>query len=333
MARVLVTGGNGFVAQHILSRLIGSGYPVVTTVRSKSKGEGVLEKFGVPSRQLSFGVVEDIARPGAYDEVLKANPLLQYVIHTASPFRFDYTDLRSELLEPAVSGTSGILRSIQSHSPQVKRVVITSSLAAMIMLGSDSGTINESQWNPATYEDAMKSPEVGYSYSKKLAENAAWDFVKAEKPEFSVTTICPPLIFGPATQLNSLEHVNTSNQLFLAFIRGAFQAQLPATQMPLWVDVRDVADAHITALEVQEAANERFLIVGGRASNADIANEIREQFPDLRSKLPAADSSCDPLPDGLVYDTSKSQKVLGLKYRSLSETVSDTVKSLLKFLD
>lgn len=52
------------------------------------------------------------------------------VIHTASPYHFNAKDAK-ELLDPAIIGTTGILTSVQKYAPSVKRVVVTSSFAAI----------------------------------------------------------------------------------------------------------------------------------------------------------------------------------------------------------
>lgn len=112
-------------------------------------------------------------------------------------------------------------------------------------------------------------------------------------------------------------------------IQGKYKEKLPATGIFLWVDVRDVALAHVRAIEVPEAGGQRFFVVSGQFSNKQIADVIRETHPELEDKLPPKDSPEDLSPDTYVPDNSKSVKVLGLKYRSLKESISDTVKSLL----
>ena len=77
----------------------------------------------MPKDKLDFVIVEDIAKPGAFDKAIVSDPPFETVIHTASPFHFDVTDPQKELLDPAVIGTTGILKSIKQHAPTVKRVV------------------------------------------------------------------------------------------------------------------------------------------------------------------------------------------------------------------
>ena len=79
----------------------------------------------MPKDKLDFVIVEDIAKPGAFDKAIVSDPPFETVIHTASPFHFNVTDPQKELLDPAVIGTTGILKSIKQHAPTVKRVVGT----------------------------------------------------------------------------------------------------------------------------------------------------------------------------------------------------------------
>src|SRR6266516_7247375 len=109
--------------------------------------------------------------------------------------------------------------------------------------------------------------------SKTFAEKAAWDFLDKEKPNFTVSTMCPPLVFGPIVHyLNSLDALNTSNQRVRDLITGKCKDEIPPTGTFLWVDVRDLALGHVKAMELPQAANQRFFFVAGYFSNREIAN-------------------------------------------------------------
>jgi nucleoside-diphosphate-sugar epimerase len=104
------------------------------------------------------------------------------------------------LLDPAIIGTTGVLKSIKKSAPSVKHVVITSSFASIVN-GSKGfwpgHEYSEEDWNPITSEEATENPMMGYRASKTFAEKAAWDFVEKEKPNFSLSTVNPPMVFGP----------------------------------------------------------------------------------------------------------------------------------------
>ena len=121
------SGGTGFIAAHVLDVLLERGHSVITTVRSAQKGQTILDNHkNVPKDKLDFFIVEDIAQLGAFDKAVQSHPPFETVIHTASPFHFNVTDVQKDLLDPAVIGTTGILKSIKEYAPTVKRVVCLS---------------------------------------------------------------------------------------------------------------------------------------------------------------------------------------------------------------
>ena len=138
----------------------------MTTVRSQDKAEKIKEAHpNVPKSRLDFAIVEDIAQEHAFDHAVKSDPPFEAVIHTASPFHFNVTDVQKQLLDPAIIGTTGILRSIKAYAPAVKRVVITSSFAAILdpAQGLRPGYVySEKDWNSITQEEAVQNPSNGY---------------------------------------------------------------------------------------------------------------------------------------------------------------------------
>lgn len=162
-----------------------------------------------------------------------------------------------------------------------------------------------------------------------MAEKAAWEFVEKEKPNFTVTTLCPPLVLGPVVHyLNSLDALNTSNQRVRDMIQGKAKEKLPTSGPYIWVDVRDLAKAHVNAIEIPAAAGKRFFITEGYFSTKEIGNIIRDNFPDLKDMLPSKDLPDDTPKDIYEIDNSRSKDVLKLTYRSLKECIVDLVKSL-----
>lgn len=331
MVKVLVTGGTGFIAAHTIDSLLQRGHDVVFTARSDEKAKKTLDNHaGTPKEKLSYVIVRDIAQEGAFDEAVKSNPPFEAVLHTASPFHFKITDIQKELLDPAVIGTTTLLKSVAKSAPSVKRVVITSSFAAIINADKHKKVYTEEVWNPITHEEALLNPSNGYRASKTFAEKAAWDFVEKEKPSFDIATLSPPLVLGPVIHyLQSLDSINTSNERVRNLIQGKLkESGLPPSGVYIWVDVRDLALAHVKALEIPEAGGKRFLLTAGHYSNSEIAQIIKAKFPELADKLPQ-DLTSDKPEDVYGYDNSRSKELLGIQYRSLEESVVDTVKSLL----
>lgn len=328
MPKVLLTGGSGFIAAHILDQLLERGFDVVTTVRSEEKGDKIIAAHpNTPKEKLSYVIVKDIAQDGAFDEAVKSNPPFDYVLHTASPFHFNVQDPVKDFLDPAIKGTTGILKAIKANAPTVKRVVITSSFASIVNAKQHEKVYSEKNWNPVTWEEGLDSSNT-YRASKTFAEKAAWEFVEKEKPNFNIATINPPLVLGPVVHyLSSLDSINTSNGRISSLVRGLDKDTSPPTGTFLWVDVRDVALAHVRAIEVAEAGAQRFFVTAGHYTNKDVVDIIRDAYPELKDRLPEAKS--DLPQDVYGYDNSKSIQVLGLKYGSLKEAVVDTVKTLL----
>ncbi|KAL5343947.1 hypothetical protein BJX70DRAFT_393370 [Aspergillus crustosus] len=291
-------------------------FDVVTTVRSEDKGDRILAAHpNTPKEKLSYVIVKDIAEDGASDEAVKSNPPFDFVLHTASPFHHNVQDPVKDFLDPAIKGTTGILKAIKANAPTVIRVVITSSFAAIINGKKHENVYSEKHWNPVTWEEGLDSSQT----------------YRAIKPNYDIATINPSLGLGPVVHyLSSLDAINTSNARISRIVRGLEKEGIPPIVTFLWVDVRDVALAHIRAIEVPEAGALRFFVTAGLYSNKDIVDIIRDAYPELEDRLPPKDASSDLPKDIYGYDNSKSTQVLGLKYHSLKESVVDTVKTLLE---
>jgi len=226
-----------------------------------------------------------------------------------------------------------VLKAIVKNAPSVKRVVITSSFASIVDAGKGHAvgyTYSENDWNPVTAEQATKDPSTGYRASKTLAEKAAWEFVEKEKPGFTLTAMNPPLVLGPIVHyLNSLDALNTSNQRIRNLVQGKCREEIPETGTYLWVDVRDLALAHVKAVEVEEAAGKRFFVTAGHFSNKEIAEIIRKNFKEYGEALPAEGVKGGDYPEKGIYgfDNGRTKEVLGIKFRSLEESIVDTVRS------
>lgn len=265
--RVLLTGANGLVGQHTLAAFLDAGHFVRSVVRSQSKAAQLSSIFSqYPASQLDFGIVPDITAPGAFDTVLKAEPPFDAVVHVASPFNYRKNSSNIDFLDPAIKGTTEILYGIKRVAPTVKRVVITSSMAAVITwtpppITEPAKVYAEEDWNPVTWETATTTDNANviYQSSKKFAELAAYDFVKKEKPNFDIAVLCPPMVYGPTydpsifTSIKELpESVYSVYNRTLA--PGLMESSpLPPTRLHLYIDVRDLAEAHLLAATVPQS--------------------------------------------------------------------------------
>jgi nucleoside-diphosphate-sugar epimerase len=327
---ILVSGASGFVAAHVLTSFLQRGYNVRGTVRSEATAEKVKKTHSKYLKQLSFAIVKDVAAPGAFDEAVKD---VDGVIHTASPFVMEVENNERDLLDPAVKGTTEILKAIKKNNPVVKRVVITSSFAAIAdpNQGARPGyTYTEADWNPVTWDAAKTGPGgVAYCASKTFAEKAAYDFVEKEKPNFTVSTICPPMVYGPLEHsVTDLSHLNTSAADIYRLINGTTK-EVPETAFPAFVDVRDVGEAHARAYETAGAAQQRYFIVSGNMSHQQICDIIREEVPEVKGKVPVGTPGSKG-PETYWVSNAKAKKELGMDFISLRQCIKDTVNSLVK---
>lgn len=189
------------------------------------------------------------------------------VAHTASPFYVADVATTEELIDPAVKGTRGVLESVHKHNPDVKRVVITSSVAAIMNLDvkppvtyavelsalmSDSlrrtGTLTlptRSRRKARMQEvpPSIKLPRPTLKRQAGVSDPLAWltpEFLEDNKPSFDIATINPPFVLGPVIhQVDKVESLNTSVATFHAWAAGKkTEDDLPGG-MGNWVDVRD----------------------------------------------------------------------------------------------
>ncbi|KAF2862183.1 putative NAD dependent epimerase/dehydratase [Piedraia hortae CBS 480.64] len=341
MSRVLLTGGSGFIAAHILECLLQRGHRVVTTVRTQQKAQKIAERYSNYGKdKLDFAFVEDIAAPNAFDKAVVSDPPFDTVIHTASPFHYNVTDIKKDLLDPAINGTKGMLQAIYSHAPTVRRVVILSSFAAVINPTKGNWpehTYTEADWNPVTLEEAMqRDASTGYRASKTFAEKAAWDFVHEMSPRFSVTTICPPMVFGPPIHYmaSPLKDLNTSNCLIRDMMQGKHKTEIPQNGTFIYVDVRYLALCIVIAMERPDlVGNKRLLVIQGYFSNKEIADILRSSFPQHKDVLPAADAKGGNYPpEGpYKYDSSRMKQLMGNQGSNLlvnGKAIKDTAQWL-----
>lgn len=248
-------------------------------------------------------------------------------------------DPKKDLVDPAVIGTTGILKALNASAPSVTRVVITSSFASIIdeaKFKDPNTTFDEKSWNPVTINDISRSPATAYRASKTLAERAAWDFIQNEKPGFDLVTVCPPVVFGPVVHhLASLDSINTSNERIISLLRGGWKDEIPASvPVPLWIDVRDAARAHVRGLEESSAGGKRLFATGGWFTNREIADIVRDKFPEFKDRLPEPDVKGGELPDKseiFDYNNKETEKILAFEWIKLEQSITDLVKTLKDF--
>ncbi|CZR63142.1 probable dihydroflavonol-4-reductase [Phialocephala subalpina] len=336
--RVLLTGANGFIGSHILDQLLSHGFSVRAVVRSDSKAAQVKADFPNHGSKLDFGIVPDITSPGAFDEVVKSTPPFDIVLHSASPFLYRVISDNKEFLDPAIKGTLEVLKSVKKNAPSVKRIVITSSCAAVVNFSapidaSPQKIYTEEDWNPTSWEGALTGTQNNaYQASKKFAEKSAWDFITNEKPNFNLVTLCPPMVYGPLRHtVKSVKELNQSNARIYGFVNSSKDADLPPNGMHVYTDVRDLALAHVKVATLPEASGQRFVICAEQISAQETADLLRQHIPELAERTPIGVPGGNKLPENAYNCSSeKAKKVLGLTFRSKEETFVELAKQLLE---
>lgn len=323
---LLVTGASGYLGGHIIKTALDKGYNVRATARSDSSAKHIAAEFPQHSAQLSYAIVPDMTKMESYEKALHG---VTGIIHAASPFVLNPEDNVKDLLEPAIQGAVTILEAAKKWGDSVKRVVLTSSHASVCDLskGKRPGYVyNEKDWNPITFDEAAKADGVvAYCGSKTLAERAAWDWVEKNKPTFDLVTMTPPWVFGPyVTDLTSTKHLSESLQLLYGILDAK---DIPPFDFGGFVDVREISAAHVRGYEVPEAGGQRFW-VGQNFSYQAAVDAARRELPELQKRLPEGKPGF--VDDTYTVDGSKATRVLGIKYRSLADTVRDTYAQLLR---
>jgi dihydroflavonol-4-reductase len=335
-APVLVTGASGFIAAHVIRELLARGYRVRGTVRSLARAKELAYLRELPGAAERLELVEaDLMREGSFDAAAEG---VHYVMHTASPYVLDAKDPQRDLVDPAVKGTSTVLASCKKAGT-VKRVVLTSSMAAITDEPDGDHVLTEADWN--TKSSLERNP---YYLSKTLAEKEGWRFVEEERPGFDLVVINPFLVIGPSLSAS----INPSNQVFVDLLKGTY----PGIMNLAWgfVDVRDVALAHVLAMET-EGASGRYICAAGTASMREVVALLGEKGWGKGRKLPTMGLDCAVgdftvklssylQPRGIGsylrthvgrvprFDHGKIERELGLSFRPIPQSILDSLDDL-----
>lgn len=328
---VLITGASGYLALHTVKQLLEKGYKVVGSVRTSAKGENLEKQLN--NKNFKYDIIDDIENKDAISKFIKNNSEATVLLHTASPFHFEVNDIQKDLLDPAVKGTKAVLSAVKEHGPQIKRVVITSSYAAIMNLTDKTpGRVeNEDSWNPITQEEALQNPLFGYVASKTFAEKAAWDFVEQEKPNFALSTVNPVYIFGPQpTDDFSTAKLNTSCEIINALSKLKDPAAKYNSSSGYAVDVRDCAAAHIVGFEKDEAKGQRLLLSSGFFTEQTVLDVLHTQLTQKSQNVPVGHPGSDreAAKQATVVTNEKTRKILGFPLISVEQTIADTAKQI-----
>jgi dihydroflavonol-4-reductase len=285
MAKVLVTGGSGFIGVHCILQLLAAGHEVATTVRSDKRRADVLAMLGrggAPDsgERLTF-FEADLEHDAGWPLAVAG---CDYVLHVASPFPPTVPKDENDLVRPAREGALRVLRAARDAG--ARRVVLTSSYAA-IGYGAPA---RATPFTEADWTDADAPGIQPYVKSKTLAERAAWDFVAREGGGLELSVVNPVGVFGPVLGAD----YSTSIMVVKRMLDGTMPV-CPKLYFGV-VDVRDVADLHLRCMTDPAAKGERFLAVAGDfPSVLDISKMLRAALGPQAARAPTRE-----IPDALV---------------------------------
>jgi dihydroflavonol-4-reductase len=332
---VLVSGAGGFIAMHCILQLLEQGYTVRGTLRNLSREAQLrktLAQYVDADQRLEF-VRADLLKEDDWQTAVRN---CDYVLHVASPFPVEAPKNEDDLIIPARQGTLHVLRAAAAQA--VKRVVLTSSLAAVIDgYGPGRRAFDENDWSN------LDGKIGAYSKSKTLAERAAWDFMEnlGSTSPLELSVINPGFVLGPYLGDDS----GTSGMLISKLMRH----EVPGIPHIRWfmVDVRDVAAAHIAAMTTPEAAGQRFCCTAHTCWTRDVALILERhfagrgyhiptrEFPDFAVRLVAlfdktVKLTVDSLGKEYTVSTARIEKTLRWQPHSLDKTIVTMAESMIR---
>jgi dihydroflavonol-4-reductase len=332
---ILVTGASGYIAKHIVVKLLNAGYHVRGSVRSVARGAEVtqavtpmLDDASELDARLTF-VALDLSSDTGWDAALDG---VDALMHTASPFPLEQPKNEDDTIRPAVDGTLRALNAAKTAG--INRVVMTSSTVSIMMVkpGDPKTQFDETDWS--VLEGPTATP---YAKSKTLAERAAWDFVANEAPEMQLTAINPSFVMGAPLD----ENFGTSIQVVERLMKGK-DPMLPAVGFPS-VDVQDIAEMHVRALQRPETAGERIAGVGKFLWLKDMADALKTEYPNRKIATRVApnimirmlalfDKALQSIAPILgrkdIVSNEKAKTMLDMEFRDPTESVVDAGRFL-----
>ena len=164
------------------------GYTVHAAIRNSSDEKKIkhLEKIKSSSKGTLKYFESDLLSPNSYESAMEG---CEIVFHTASPFVMDSKDPQGEVIDPALEGTRNVIKTVEKIET-VKKVILTSSIAAIYGNAEDAEAIPNKTFNEKMWNTSSRADDGEYSYSKTVAEKEAWRL--NEKQDLSLIHISEP---------------------------------------------------------------------------------------------------------------------------------------------
>ncbi|ODV81308.1 NAD(P)-binding protein [Suhomyces tanzawaensis NRRL Y-17324] len=339
MSTVLVSGANGFIAQHVVSQLLEKKYKVIGTVRTDAKGQHLAKNFSTPDFQ--YVIVSNLSLPGGFDEVFQQHPEIEYFLHVASPFNFSDVDVEENLLKPALAGTKEALSSAHKYGKNLKKLVVTSSYAAMgwtYLIDKsipDDIYIDEDSWTDIPWDVAAKSNGfIAYVASKAHAEREVWNFRERENPKFELTVVNPTYVYGPQAFDSDVTEFMGETSEIINRITKLQPDETPRRERGMCIDVRDVAGAHIIAIEKDECNGKRLLLFNASFSEQNFLNLIHKFYPEQFKNVPIGEPETTEATLTKTFwgdiHNEKTREILKQDWYSHEQCVKDVLEQIVR---
>lgn len=334
---VAVTGASGYIGSFVCAELLERGYQVHVPVRGDAnKKLGHLMALPGASERLKVFEGCDLSVKGSFDAAFAE---CEGVVHTAAKVELSQDP---EVIRASVEGVENVLASLPSVDET--KFVHTSSIAAIQTYDKpETYVFSEDDWN-----DWSRAETDAYGYAKTKAERAVADFGLK-----SYVALNPSIVIGPVM---TKQHTKASAIFLRNIIYGNKVLNVPSN----FVDVRDVAAAHVRALERidQIEGPKRFVLTCDApcANSTELATRAARVLPEYRfsappmydparmkylymplSRLPLVGSKIMSDFDRLAFTTpihfsnSRAKSQLGLEFRDLDATVRDGVLSVSQY--
>ncbi len=332
-ATVLVTGGSGYIAGYVIAALNARGFVVRATLRNlarEAETRAALAKITNPAA-IEF-VAADLNGDAGWSEAVAG---CTYVQHVASPLATTDPKDDDELVRPARDGALRVMRA--SRDAGVRRVVMTASVAS-IAYGRDHRTTpyTETDWT----DETNRADTSAYVRSKTIAERAVRDWLAHEGGALELVTIHPGLVLGPVLGRDFSTSIEAIKKLLEGSVPG-----LPKFGWPV-VDVRDVADMHVSAMLAPGVAGERFIAAADFWWMKDMAAALKRRLGARAGKVPTLQlpnfavrlaALFDPLVRGQLFELGREHRVshekatrlLAWHPRPTEDSIIETAESLI----